>query len=282
MSSPALTPASASQGKGRTPARTAPPNPPVRRPSPPYRTPPSSPPGLLPAIQSLIAIIVVAVFIVTFTIQPFRIPSGSMEPTLLVGDFLLVDKQITADSIGSLVLPSPIIHRGDVIVFHFPVDPTLHLVKRVVGIPGDHLRLRGGHVYVNGLRLDEPYAIYRPTGPDNFRDNFPRLQNADPAIDSRWWMRMRKLIDDGELIIPANNYFVLGDNRNNSEDSRYWGFVPRENIVGRPLMIYFSLRQPDPGYYPPPRAAGITLTSPQSESSLLSFARWDRVFRVIR
>jgi signal peptidase I len=236
----------------------------------------------LPAIQSLISIIVIAVFIVTFTVQPFRIPSGSMEPTLLIGDFLLVDKEITADAADSLFLPSATIHRGDVVVFHFPVNPTVHLVKRVVGIPGDRLRLRDGHVYVNGLRLDEPYAIYRPSGPDNFRDNFPRLQNADPAIDSRWWMRMRKLIDDGELIIPANNYFVLGDNRNDSEDSRYWGFVPHENIVGRPLLVYFSLRQPGSNEYVLPRAAGISLSPPQSDSGALRFARWDRILHIIR
>lgn len=278
MSSPALTPAPARPGEGGIPLRAAP-SPAPRRLEVSHQIPS---PGLLPAIQSLISIIVIAVFIVTFTVQPFRIPSGSMEPTLLIGDFLLVDKEITADAAGSLLLPSATIHRGDVIVFHFPVNPTVHLVKRVVGIPGDRIRLRGGHVYVNGLRLDEPYAIYRPSGPDNFRDNFPRLSNADPAIDSRWWMRMRKLIDDGELIIPANNYFVLGDNRNDSEDSRYWGFVPRENIVGRPLMVYFSLRQPGSNEYVLPRASGISLSPPQSESSALHFARWDRLLHVIR
>jgi signal peptidase I len=232
-------------------------------------------------VQSLIAIIVVAVFIVTFTVQPFRIPSGSMEPTLLVGDFLFVDKQLTEDSIGSVFLPPPSIHRGDVIVFHFPLHPDLHLIKRVVGIPGDHIRLRNGHVLVNGLRLDEPYAFYSPSGPDNFRDNFPRLQNADPAIDSRWWIRMRKLIDDGGLIVPAGNYFVLGDNRNNSEDSRYWGFVPSENIVGRPLMIYFSLRQGDGSGYVSARTAGIAL-QPPDQAGPLRFARWERIFRIVR
>lgn len=278
MSTPALTPASARPGNNGTPLRPAS--------SFPRHDPQNShhvpSPGLLPSVQTLISIIVIAIFIVTFTVQPFRIPSGSMEPTLLIGDFLLVDKEITADAAGSLLLPSATIHRGDVVVFHFPVNPTVHLVKRVVGIPGDRIRLRGGHVYVNGLRLDEPYAIYRPTGPDNFRDNFPRLQNADPAIDSRWWMRMRKLIDDGELIIPANNYFVLGDNRNDSEDSRYWGFVPRENIVGRPLLVYFSLRQPGSNEYVLPRAAGITLSRPQSDPSALHFARWDRILHIIR
>lgn len=278
MSTPALTPAPARPGDGGTPLRAASSSP--EESSQSTQQPP--PPGVLPSIQSLLTIIVIAVFMVTFTVQPFRIPSGSMEPTLLIGDFLLVDKEITADAAGSLFLPSATIHRGDVIVFHFPVDPTMHLVKRVVGIPGDRIRLRGGRVYVNGLRLDEPYAIYRPSGPDNFRDNFPRLENADPAIDSRWWMRMRKLIDNGELIIPANNYFVLGDNRNDSEDSRYWGFVPRENIVGRPLMVYFSLRQPGSNEYVLPRAAGITLSQPEKNSSALHFARWDRILRIIR
>ena len=234
--------------------------------------------GFLPAVQSLTTIIVVAVFIVTFSIQPFRIPSSSMEPTLLVGDFLLVDKQVsTAPDDSSLLLPTPRIHRGDVIVFHYPVDPAMHLVKRVVGVPGDHIRLRGGHVQINGRRIDEPYAVYRPSGPDNFRDNFPRLESADPEIDSRWWVRMRRLIDNGELIVPAGNYFVLGDNRNDSEDSRYWGFVPEDSIVGRPLFIYFSLRQ-----------AGDDTTTPALPGSrelaagLTGFARWERILRVIR
>ncbi|HEU4635135.1 MAG TPA: signal peptidase I [Edaphobacter sp.] len=278
MSTPALTPAPARPGDGGTPLCPALPS--LDQSSQESQQPP--PPGVLPAVQSLLTIIVIAVFMVTFTVQPFRIPSGSMEPTLLIGDFLLVDKEITADAADSIILPPATIHRGDVVVFHFPVDPTISLVKRVVGIPGDHIRLRAGHVYVNGLKLDEPYAIYRPAGPDNFRDNFPRLQNADPAIDSRWWMQMRRLIDDGELIIPANNYFVLGDNRNDSEDSRYWGFVPREKIVGRPLMVYFSLRQPGSNDYVLPRAAGITLSHPEKDSSALHFARWNRILRIIR
>ena len=236
-------------------------------------------PGILPAVQSLLTIIVVAVFIVTFCAQPFRIPSGSMEPTLLIGDFLLVDKQTPTNT---PLLPSANIHRGDVIVFHYPVDPSMHLVKRVVGIPGDHIRLRGGHVLVNGLALTEPYAIYRPAGRDNFRDNFPRLQSADPEIDSRWWVRMRKLVDNGELIVPDGNYFVLGDNRNDSEDSRYWGFVPAENIVGRPLLVYFSLRQSTDDndlfalpHSPQPAAASTGLLDG------LRFARWNRTLRVI-
>lgn len=236
--------------------------------------------GVLHAIQSLIYLIVIAVFIITFCVQPFRIPSGSMEPTLLVGDFLLVDKQgISTGDAG--LLPSTRIRRGEIIVFHYPVDPSIHLVKRVVGMPGDHLKLRNGRVYINDVLLPESYAVYRPSMPDGYRDNFPRLQNADPNIDSRWWIRMRGLIDDGELIIPADNYFVLGDNRNNSEDSRYWGFVPREAIVGQPLLVYFSVRLPgfDDSDVLPSEAKQRTGTILDGFSN---FARWDRVFRVVR
>jgi len=233
--------------------------------------------GILPAVQSLVVIIVIAVFIVTFTIQPFRIPSGSMEPTLMVGDFLLVDKQVSPTPEGSLLLPAPVIHRGDVIVFHYPVNPEMHLVKRVVGLPGDHVRLRGGHVLINGRGIEEPYAVYRPSARDNFRDNFPRMESADPEINSRWWMRMRQLVDDGQLIVPSGNYFVLGDNRNDSEDSRYWGFVPQDAIVGRPLLIYFSLRHGSED------DRGLALPhSDELATGLAGFARWDRILRVVR
>jgi signal peptidase I len=233
-------------------------------------------PGLLPAIQSLIYVVIVALFIITFCAQPFRIPSESMEPTLLVGDFLLVNKQsVGADGARGL-LPTQSVHRGEIIVFHYPVDPSMHLVKRVVGLPGDRIRLRGGRVYVNGEELHEPYAVYRASAPDNFRDNFPRLQSADPDIDSRWWIRMHHLIDHGELVVPADNYFVLGDNRNDSEDSRYWGLVPRGAIVGTPFLIYFSLRQGGRG------EAGNGFARSGVLGAMLDFARWDRTLRRVR
>ena len=243
-------------------------------------------PSVFTALQSLLYLVVVAIFIITFCMQPFRIPSESMESTLLVGDFLLVDKQAAAPDGAGTLLPTAAIHRGDVIVFHDPVDSTLHLVKRVIGLPGDHLRLRDGRVYINGRLLTEPYAVYRPSPPDNFRDNFPRLQSPDPEIDSRWWIRMRSLIDNGDLIIPTGNYFVMGDNRNDSEDSRYWGFVPLEAIVGKPLLIYFSLQQHDSD-----DSAALTqeaLAENQRRqrhgpiNSLVDFARWSRTFQVIR
>jgi signal peptidase I len=239
--------------------------------------------GLLQAVQSLVTIIVVALFIITFTVQPFRIPSESMEPTLLVGDFLLVNKQIDAASPLHLFGPANNIHRGDLIVFHYPVDPSMHLVKRVVGLPGDHIRLRDGHAYVDGQALREPYAVFRPAVPDSYRDDFPRMDRADPGVDARWWSEMRTLISHGELTVPADSYFVLGDNRNDSEDSRYWGFVPRAAIVGKPFLIYFSLR--GVGNAPGETAAAEPGTGVKQHDapvgSLIGFARWDRALRII-
>jgi signal peptidase I len=199
--------------------------------------------GFLTTLKSMLEIIVFAVFIVTFIVQPFRIPSGSMEPTLRVGDFLLVDKQSYGPSgvLDRLLLPPARVGRGDLVVFHYPVNPGLHLVKRVVGMPGDRIRMRGGVVLVNGRVLEEPYAFYSPSRPNGFRDDFPSLLEADPNVDLRWWIRLRGSMKDGEVTVPANQYFVLGDNRNDSEDSRYWGFVPRNAIVGRPLLVYFTL-----------------------------------------
>ncbi|GGG62682.1 signal peptidase I [Edaphobacter dinghuensis] len=241
--------------------------------------------GILLAIQSLLVIMVTAIFIITFVIQPFRIPSGSMEPTLLVGDFLLVDKQITTPGSSGWIFPTPRIHRGEVVVFHYPVNPTMHLVKRVIGLPGDRIKLRDGHVYVDDVLLSEPYAVYRPSAPDVYRDNFPRLQSTDPDVDSRWWIRMRSLIHDGELTIPPDNYFVLGDNRNDSEDSRYWGLVPRNAIVGEPLLIYFSLQQPSASEVAMARSSNALVLHRHhtgAVDALADFARWDRTLQVVK
>ena len=203
--------------------------------------------GLLTMLKSVAEIIIVAMFLVTFVVQPFRIPSGSMEPTLKVGDFFLADKQSYGPSGGALgvldrlVLPPTRVERGDLVVFHYPVDARLHLVKRVVGLPGDRIRMRGGRVLVNGQMLSEPYAFYSASRPNGFRDEFPSMLEADPNVDLRWWIEMRRSIRDEDMIVPPNEFFVLGDNRNDSEDSRYWGFVPRNAVVGRPLLVYFTL-----------------------------------------
>ena len=228
---------------------------------------------LLTAIQSLLYLIVIAIFIVAFSAQPFRIPTGSMEPALRVGDFLLVDRQLVP-SAG--MLPGTPIRRGDIVVFHFPLDATLHLVKRVIGLPGDRVRLHGGRVSVNGSWIDEPYAVYRPVPPDSFRDNFPWMGSADPSVDARWWIEMRGRIDHDELVVPPGRYFVLGDNRNDSEDSRYWGFVDARAIIGKPFLVYFSLRQ---------RESSNSLAEAQSssfEQRLRHLVRWNRTLRIVR
>lgn len=197
--------------------------------------------GWLSALKSLVEIVVCALFLVAFVVQPSRIPSASMEPTMHVGDFLLVDKQSYAG--GGLwhdLLPPAEVQRGDLVVFHYPLDGSVDLVKRVVGLPGDRVRMRGGRVWLNGDPLRETYAYYHPSLPSGFRDDFPSLLEADPNADLRWWIELRRDVRGGEITVPPGEYFVLGDNRNDSEDSRYWGFVPRAAIVGRPLLVYFT------------------------------------------
>ena len=198
--------------------------------------------GVLAAFRSLLEFLVVALFALTFILQPFRIPSESMVPTLRVGDFLMVDKQsYEPEGALSWMLPPSNIHRGDLVVFHYPVDPSMHLVKRIVAVPGDRIRLKHGHVWINGQAVEEPYAFYSQAAVDDFRDNFPSFRRADPSLDPNWWMRMRRSVVDGELSVPRGQLFVLGDNRNDSEDSRYWGFVPQGDVVGRPFVVYFSI-----------------------------------------
>jgi signal peptidase I len=235
--------------------------------------------SLLESFQSLVTLIVIALFIITFTFQPFRIPSQSMEPTLLVGDFLLVNKEVSRDS--PLVAPTFQIHRGDLIVFHYPVDPAMHLVKRVIGLPGERIRLRDGRAYVNGQPLNEPYAIFEAAAEDHYRDDFPRMDSADPNIDSRWWVQLRSVMQNGEITVPPDSFFVLGDNRNDSLDSRYWGFVPRSNIVGKPFLIYFSVRTPEGGPSDSRLQPDAVAAARSRFTPALGFARWDRAMRVI-
>ncbi len=246
-------------------------------------------PTLPEALASLLRTVVVALFLLTFVLQPLLIPSESMEHTLLVGDFLLFNKQVYAPA-GKLthwLMPYRPVERGDIVVFHHPQPPLL--VKRVVGMPGDHLRIEDGRVMINGAALEEPYAAFEPAPPSSFRDNFPAQIYTDPQVDPDWWMQMQSLTQNGELVIPAGEYFVLGDNRNHSKDSRYWGFVPRSAIVARPLVIYFSLRRPsttdveqasvDAG----PNAGDDRLGHDRFLAARLTgFARWKRIFHVVR
>lgn len=224
-------------GGGDNPA--APPNPASPVAAPKLR---GAPWNLLAHVQFSLIALTIALFIITFVVQAFRIPSGSMENTLLVGDYLLVDKtRFGSAGAWQSILPYRAIHRGDIVVFLYPADPREHFIKRVIGLPGDRLRLWHSHVYINGHSIPESYIVFKEHSPDEFRDNFPRGNWDNENINIAWATQMRTLIQNGELIIPRGQYFVLGDNRDESLDSRYWGFVPRGNILGRPLLIYFSI-----------------------------------------
>jgi signal peptidase I len=227
--------------------------------------------------QTFFTVVILSIFVITFIVQAFQIPSGSMENTLLVGDFLLVDKIHFSSGMGAGLLPYKAIQRGDIVVFYFPVDPSQFLVKRVIGLPGDHIRLRNKIVYRNGEPLQEDYVIHAQHFYDGYRDNFPAQQGYSREIDRHWRTELPQHVDNGELIVPPDHYFVMGDNRDNSLDSRYWGFVPRANIVGRPLVIYLSVRDSERE-----RPNDKLIHSGQMLAHLLQIARWDRTFRLVR
>ena len=232
---------------------------------------------LTSSLQSLAGTIVIALFVITFVVQAFQIPSESMENTLLVGDFLLVNKLCYGGRrLGEDLMPYEKIKRGDVIVFHYPVDPQQHFVKRVIGVPGDRLRMVNKTVYIDGTPLNEPYVRFIEPPNNMFRDNFPRTDIPVFNMEGKWWLEMRKLVEDGELIIPQGNYFVMGDNRDDSQDSRYWGFVPRENIIGRPLVIYWSRKTLDAG-----TAAGWLGRIGETLTHPFQSTRWNRTLRLV-
>ena len=254
----------------------------------PIRTRPAPPhahrlhlPTPAEALASLLRTLVVALFLLSFVIQPYLIPSESMERTLLIGDFLLVNKQILApsDTLSRTLLPYREVQRGDIVVFHHPRPPLL--IKRVAGIPGDRIRVDDGHLAVNGVRVAEPWAAFEPTSYNPSRDVFPGTVYSDPNVSPDWWQKLPSLVQNGELVVPPGQYFVLGDNRNHSEDSRFWGLVPRDAIVARPMLIYFSVRRPSSTdvEQPPDDKLGHDR---ELTAKLTGFARWERIFRVVR
>jgi signal peptidase I len=200
--------------------------------------------GPLSSLQSMLRATVVAVFVLAFLLQPYRIPSASMERTLMIGDFLLVNKQQQAPAgHWKWLLPYREVRKGDIVVFHSPVSPHALLVKRVVATQGDTLQMRAGQVMLNGVPQHENYAVYSPAQRSRFRDDFPSMQDADPDANAAWWVQMRQLVRDGELSVPCPCEFMMGDNRNDSQDSRYWGLVGQDAIIGQPLVVYFSVRE---------------------------------------
>ncbi len=198
--------------------------------------------------ESLLVTVILALFFTSFILQAYRIPTPSMEPTLLVGDHLLVNKFIFGGNGAwyDRVLPYRPIHRGDIIVFKFPFADHTNYVKRVIGLPGDRLKIVDQFVNINGRLLTEPYA-YRPEGfSEPYGDNFPPAPGPNAYIPSgmvekEWRAQMFQFIHNGELTVPPHKYFAMGDNRERSWDSRYWGFVDEDAIMGRPMFIYWSV-----------------------------------------
>lgn len=223
--------------------------------------------------------IILLLFATTTLVQAFVIPSASMEETLLIGDHVLVDKLVYAPqgSLSKHILPYRDVRRGDVIVFRFPRDISQDYVKRAIGVPGDHIKLVNKQLMLNGHLVNEPYVIHRTPYVDSYRDNFPAAPDASlppSAIDM-----LQNHVQNGEVVVPPNSVFAMGDNRDDSLDSRYWGFVPRENIIGTPLVIYWSFEAPT-----------ADLTNPNIGidhiidviTHFFTKTRWTRTFKLIK
>ncbi len=206
--------------------------------------------------ESLVIAVVLALFIRTFAVQAFKIPTGSMEPNLLIGDHLLVNKFVFGPSLSGVertLLPMNEIARGEVIVHKFPEEPERDFIKRVIGLPGEQVEVRHKRVYINGKLLDEPYAYYMeapPPVPKEIEAGDRQPSSGDPRESY------------GPVTVPPGHYFMMGDNRDNSQDSRYWGFLPREYVKGRALVIYWSYEA--------------------EAGNILAATRWKRLLKQVR
>ena len=222
--------------------------------------------------------IILLLFGTTTLVQAFVIPTGSMEDTLLIGDHLLVDKLAYAPPgpVSKHLLPYEHIKRGDIIVFRYPVDIRQTFVKRCMGVPGDHIRLANKEVYLNGKKLVEPYVYHKTEYIDSYRDNFPSEPNVHLADSGEDMLEHH--VQNGEVVVPPGNFFAMGDNRDSSLDSRYWGFVPRANIVGKPLIIYWSYDAPTEALSNP--TIGVDHLIDLMEH-FFTKTRWSRTFRLI-
>jgi signal peptidase I len=201
--------------------------------------------------RSILVAFALFVIVRTFLVEAFRIPTGSMENTLLVGDFLLVNKAVYGAEIPGTDLRLPAFtepRRGDVVVFTPPHEPTKNYVKRLVGVPGDTLEMRDKELFLDGVPVPEPYARYSDRSGDAVHPDMAWQSNHLIASTTTGYHPTRD--NWGPLVVPEGRYFMLGDNRDNSEDSRYWGFVPRSAIHGRPWFVYYSFDAALPDAFP--------------------------------
>ena len=219
--------------------------------------------------ESIAIAVILALFIRTFVVQAFKIPTGSMENNLLIGDHLLVNKFVfgpVASPIERALLPVGTIRRGDIIVFKYPEEPERDFIKRVIGLPGESVELREKKVSINGTPLEEPYVHFlQPPG-----------QNSEFHEVTSFDVRERY----GPVTVPPNHFFVMGDNRDNSQDSRYWGFLPRDYIKGRALMVYWSYEAEREEYEPNGlgnKVGGILSTV----GGFFTKTRWSRILHQI-
>jgi signal peptidase I len=234
-------------------------------------------------LASLVSVLVTGLFIITFIFQAFEIPSSSMEDTLLIGDHVFVNRvQFAPRSswVGPL-LPYRDIRHGDIFVFLSPQTKGLYVVKRVIGVPGDRIHLREGAVYRNGEKLNEPYVMHKQGDYNPYRDNFPAVPPEGYGVSPTWEPVMRSFVQGDDIVVPPGMYFGMGDNRDVSYDSRFFGFIPRENVIGRPMFIYWSFETP----------AGQYLQTELSDRlgfilhTVLHFfdeTRWSRTLRIVR
>jgi signal peptidase I len=247
---------------------------------PPQQKTPSREARRRNGVAEWVLVLVPYLFLITLIGQMFVIPTVSMENTLLQGDHLLVDKLAYAPpgALSRHLLPYSDVRRGDIVVFRWPINPRETWVKRVIGVPGDRVRLANKQVYLNGQPLAEPYKVHKTAYYDAYRDNFPSEPNV-PLAEAGQRMLEQNVVK-GEVVVPVGMYFVMGDNRDNSLDSRYWGFVPRDNIIGKPVLIWWSYDAP---------------TERLNDPNIISFAhlkdlatnffrktRWWRTFRLVR
>jgi len=216
--------------------------------------------------ETIVTCVIFVLFARTFVFQQSKIPTGSMIPTLLIGDYIMVNKFIYAPPTGSsflgsfehAVFPMRSIRRGDIVVFKFPEEPEKDYIKRVIGLPGETLEVRDRQVYIDGRPLDEPYKVHRnPRGLNIDQDNYPATR------------------------IPDESYFCMGDNRDNSRDSRSWGFVPRDYVKGRAFMIWWSYDEDRDAYLKTAVSDRLKAIGAKV-SHLFTKSRWERTFKIIR
>jgi signal peptidase I len=217
-------------------------------------------------LESLVVAFILATFIRTFVVQAFKIPTGSMENNLLIGDHLLVNKVVYSPSLGGLeagVMAKKPIARGHVVVFKYPDEPARDFIKRVIALPGETIEIRDKQVYIDGRPLDEPYVHFLE----------PPLRPEDPEYGGR----DGRAEDYGPRTVPEGQLFVMGDNRDNSKDSRYWGFLPADQVKGRALMVYWSYEASRDEYH---RTGLVDWT--RDTLSAFGKTRWRRFFHLIR